>query len=107
MLIDFAPAFQHSIGTFDEGYNNTKISPQTDICRQIVTITIGQKISHTKMYISSLENIGLFWTSKYYRLRFFLEKIHHRWCRLVSKLYISNNSVLRSKLCLCYNVMLS
>ena len=72
MLIDFAPAFQHAIGTFVEGNNNTKISPQTDICRQIDTITnFGQIISHTKMYISSLENIGLFWTSKYYRLRFF------------------------------------
>lgn len=77
MLIDFAPAFQHSIGTFDEGYNNTKISPQTDICRQIDTIKIfGQIISHTKMYISSLENIGLFWTSKYYRLRFFSWKTY-------------------------------
>ena len=38
--LDFAPAFQHSIGMFDEVYNNTKISPQTDICRQIDTITI-------------------------------------------------------------------
>ena len=58
MLIDFAPAFQHSIGTYVEGYDNTKISPQTDICRQIDTTTIfGQIISHRKMGIDSSETI--------------------------------------------------
>ena len=30
-------------------------------------------------------------TSKYYRLRFSLEKIYHRWCRLTSNLYLLNS----------------